>query len=190
DSGDLDGAARALADVPATSSEGHLLRGLVALAVDGTAAALIHLGRAVADEPGYLQAQLALARALDRAGRLDAAEVAARRAVGLDPRCPEAHLRLGAILARRGEGQISALAYRRAEALYGARRLALAQRDRARTPPGEPAQTRAGPRRIAVLHFANARSEPAWEWLGVGIAEALSMDLSLLSRLEVIDPAL
>lgn len=190
DSGDLDGAARALAEIPATSPEGHLLRGLVALAADDAAAALIHLGRAVADEPGYLQAQLALARALDRAGRLDAAEVAARRAVGLDPRCPEAHLRLGAILARRGEGEISALAYRRAEALYEARRLALAERDRARAPPGEPAQTRAGPRRIAVLHFTNARSEPAWEWLGVGIAEALSMDLSLLSRLEVIDPAL
>ncbi len=185
--GDSGAAARALAEIPATSPEGHLLRGLVALEVDDVTAAIRHLDRAVAAQPGYLQAQLALGRARDRAGQLELAEAAARRAVGIDPRCPEAHLQLGAILSRRGEGEAAAAEYRKAESLREARRKDLAARDDEEAPPGEPAPTRKGPRRVAVVHFINSRGDARWEWLSFGIAEALSTDLAQLSRLEVIE---
>ncbi len=42
---------------------------------------------------------------------------------------------------------------------------------------------------IAVVELRNAGSEPGWAWLGTGISEIMVQDLSMITSLQVVDPA-
>ena len=132
---------------------------------EGTAV-LANYRSAAAALPNHATAQFLLAGALQRAGSLDEAEVAARRALNLDTAAAEYHFRLGTILDQRDEPTAAGDAYDAALAIRPNHVPALLNRGLNHLNSRAPAMAVAAFDRAIAAQPTNARAH-----LGLAMAE-------------------